>query len=136
MALPKTDQARIGRRLRSLPLALEVQTLGGPVGILHADFPTDNWRSIEKTFSADEESICLWSTMRFDRMYDKDVQNVRAVIHGHLTLSIAQTIANVHFIDTGGWLLGEGHFTFVELESLRKIRGPGPAIRFKPKRNR
>lgn len=136
MALPKEDQVRIGRRLLGLPLAMEVQTAAGPVGILHADFPTDDWRSIDKPFSADDESICLWSTMRFDRMYDKNVQNVRALIHGHLTLSVAQQIANVHFIDTGGWMVGEGHFTFLELETLKPIRGPGPNARFKPKRYR
>lgn len=138
MALPKEDQSRIGRRLLTLPLAIEVQTLGGPVGIIHADFPTDNWRSVEAAFSEDDQSICLWSTMRFDRMYDKDVRNVRALIHGHITLSVAQQIANVFFIDTGGWMRGKGHFTFVELESLKTIRGPGPNASFAPvsRRNR
>ena len=35
---------RIGQRLAALPLALEVQTPNGPVGLMHADCPFDDWQ--------------------------------------------------------------------------------------------
>ncbi|MCR6480897.1 metallophosphoesterase [Variovorax sp. ZS18.2.2] len=136
LELPKAEQTRIGERLRALPLTIEIETEAGPVGLVHADFPFDDWRKVETLFSEDDRQICLWSTMRFDRVYRKAVANVRALVHGHLTLSTAQKLGNVHFIDTGGWLVGEGHFTFVELESLNLIKGPGPNASFGAPRNR
>ena len=74
--------------------------------------------------------------MRFDRVYQTEVSNVRALIHGHVTLSVPKKLGNVLFIDTGGWMPGKGHFTFVELRSLELIRGPGPDVRFGSSRNR
>lgn len=134
--LPKDELRRIGHRLRALPLAIEVETSGGPIGLVHAGFPGDDWRAIDTPFSEDDVGISLWSTMRFDRVYAAKVLNVRSLIHGHLTVSSAQQIANVFFIDTGGWMLGRGHFTFVELESLKLIRGPGGDASFGSQRNR
>jgi serine/threonine protein phosphatase 1 len=103
---PGADQLRIGHRLRALPLAIQIDTLGGPVGLIHADFPTDDWQHIEVPFSKEDRQIALWSTLRFHRRYSTPVRNVRALLHGHLTLSVAQRIANVYFIDTGGWRVG------------------------------
>ena len=34
------------------------------------------------------------------------------------------------------WMLGQGHFTFVDLESLELIRGPGPDAPNDSRRNR
>lgn len=134
--LSKDELRRIGHRLRALPLAIEVETSGEPIGLVHADFPCDDWRLIDTPFSEDDIGISLWSTMRFDRLYSAKVRNVRALIHGHLTVSTAQQIANVFFIDTGGWMLGRGHFTFIDLESLELIRGPGSNASFGSRRNR
>jgi serine/threonine protein phosphatase 1 len=134
--LSQAEQIRVGERLRALPLTIQVETAGGSVGLVHADFPSDDWRAVEAPFSEDDRQICLWSTMRFDRVYQTGVRNVRALIHGHVTLSVPRKLGNVLFIDTGGWMPGKGHFTFVELRSLKLIRGPGPDIRFVSSRNR
>lgn len=134
--LSKADQIRIGGRLRALPLTIQVETSGGSVGLVHADFPSDDWRAVEAPFSEEDRQICLWSTMRFDRVYQTGVSNVRALIHGHVTLSVPRKLGNVLFIDTGGWMPGKGHFTFVELHALELVRGPGPDVRFMSSRNR
>ncbi|MNW18794.1 hypothetical protein D3C71_2184980 [compost metagenome] len=52
------------------------------------------------------------------------MRNVRAVIHGHTTLARMQTLGNVFFIDTGGWRTGHGHFTLVELHTLKALQVP------------
>lgn len=134
--LSKAEQIRVGERLRALPLAIQVETAGGLVGLVHADFPFDDWRKVETHFSEDDRQICLWSTMRFDCVYQTEVRNVSALIHGHVTLSVPKKLGNVLFIDTGGWLPGRGHFTFVELQTLALIRGPGQDVRFVSSRNR
>ena len=49
-------QARIAARLNALPLAIEVETPQGLVGLVHADFPYDDWQAIHgAAFSADGE---------------------------------------------------------------------------------
>lgn len=64
------------------------------------------------------------------------MNNVRALIHGHLTLPVAQQRGNVFYIDTGGWTGDEGRFTFVDLASPELIRGPGPNASADSRRNR
>jgi serine/threonine protein phosphatase 1 len=51
------------------------------------------------------------------------IRNVRAVVHGHMTVRYIKVLGNVHFIDTGGWKPG-GCFSFLELESLKVSHGP------------
>jgi len=112
-------QARIAERLRALPLAIEVETAQGTVGLVHADFPYDDWRAIHgKRFSADDEAVCLWSVHRYHSRYAQPVRNVRAVVHGHITLRKMAQLGNVYFIDTGGWRKG-GRFTLLDLQTLK-----------------
>ena len=134
--LPIDELRCIVRRLQALPLGIEVDTSGGPVGLVHADFPGDDWSAIDTPLTEDEIERCLWSTRRFSRSCLAPVKNVRALIHGHLTLPIAQQRGNVFYIDTGGWMSAKGHFTFVDLASLELIRGPGPNASANSKRNR
>ena len=134
--LPKNERPCIGHRLRALPLTIEVETSGGPVGLVHADFPGDDWHAIDAPLTEDEVERCLWSTRRFARSPPEKVRNVRALIHGHLTLPVARQLGNVFYIDTGGWMVGEGHFTFVDLASLELIRGPGPNASAESRSNR
>ena len=44
-------------------------------------------------------------------------------------------LGNVHFIDTGGWKPG-GCFTFLELETLKAMRGPVASGAAPNRRNR
>lgn len=120
--------ARIARQLQALPLAMEVATPGGPVGLVHADCPSDDWQDLrEHTLSPSDQDCCLWSRQRYQRRYAAPVRNVRAVVHGHTTVPTMQTLGNVFFIDTGGWRGGQGHFTLLDLHTLAPLRGPGPA---------
>ena len=133
--LPEDELRRIAQRLQALPLAIEVQTSAGPVGLVHGDFAGDDWRAIDIPMTGDEIERCLWSTRRFGRQSPTLVRNVRALIHGHLTVAVAQQRGNVFYIDTGGWMGDQGHFTFVDLASLELIRGPGPNASAESRRN-
>ena len=120
---------RLGRELRALPLAIEVETASGLVGMVHADCPFDDWQAmqaapwpgVEPTSKLGDS--CLWSIERYSRRYAAPVRNVRAVVHGHVVLRSPDVLGNVHFIDTGGWRPG-GCFTFLELETLKAVAGP------------
>ncbi|MFT0531251.1 metallophosphoesterase [Castellaniella hirudinis] len=81
----RVEQERIAQRLRGLPLAIEVDTPQGMVGIVHADFPYDDWQAIHhEQFSANDREACLWSTDRYRTRYTQPIRNVRAVVHGHV----------------------------------------------------
>jgi serine/threonine protein phosphatase 1 len=140
-AVPAIEQRRIGERLAALPLAMEVETRQGAVGLVHADCPFDDWHEMRKVRwpEAGEESTlrecCLWSIERYRRRYAGRIKNVRAVVHGHVTIRAAQVLGNVHYIDTGGWLPG-GRFTFLDLETLTPFLGPVSAARLPSRRNR
>jgi serine/threonine protein phosphatase 1 len=131
--LPREERIRIGTRLAQLPVAIEVQTSGGPVGLVHADLPSDDWLDLAKIDwqaldKLDSEAAqCLWSVDRYAARDRAGVKNIRAVVHGHKTIPQAEALGNVHFIDTGGWHPG-GRFTFIELETLTATAGPGPQL--------
>jgi serine/threonine protein phosphatase 1 len=117
-ACDSDTQARIGGCLNALPLAIEVETPGGVVGLVHADFPYDDWQAIHgATFSPEDEDACLWSIDRYRLQYAQPVRNVRAVVHGHMTLRKPAQLGNVYYIDTGGW--DSGKFTLLDLHTLK-----------------
>lgn len=118
-SLGELMQQRIAQSLRELPLAIEVDTANGPVGIIHADFPYDDWQAVyERQFSAEDEDTCLWSIDRYRTGYKQPVRSVRAIVHGHMTVSKMAQLGNVFFIDTGGWRDG-GKFTLLNLQTLK-----------------
>lgn len=127
--LDQDTQRRVGERLVALPLAIEVETPEGLVGLVHADCPYDDWQEMQNhPLSESAADCCLWSRERYQRSYDTPVRNVRAIIHGHTTVAVMKKLGNVIFIDTGGWRINRGHFTFLNLNTLAAIKGPEPAI--------
>ena len=139
--LSPSTRAEIGLRLQALPLALEVETSLGHVGLVHADCPFDNWHDMQ---AAAREGIdpqspvgecCLWSVERYRLKYTGHVRNLRALVHGHMAIRQTLVLGNVHFIDTGGWR-PDGCFTFLNLETLQAFCGPRNKPKSVNRRNR
>lgn len=113
------EKRRIAVGLRALPMAIEVDTPLGVVGIVHADFPYDDWGAIHtRRFSIEDEETLLWSVERYRSKYTQFIRNARAVVHGHMTLTKMAQLGNVYFIDTGGWR-ESGAFTLLDLQTLK-----------------
>ena len=110
---------------------MEVETVGGLIGLVHADCPFEDWHEMQRLpWSLIEPTGSigagfLRSDERYTRGYGTVVRNVRAVVHGHQIRRSPRVLGNVHYIDTGGWRMG-GHFTFLELSELELIAGPRP----------
>jgi serine/threonine protein phosphatase 1 len=127
--LPMEQQRRIGERLAALPMAMEVATNLGDVGLVHADFPTDDWKDIHRIDWSGIDRMhsiagqLLWSAQRYRRRHTGIVKNIRALVHGHVTIPAMDRLGNVFFIDTGGWRRA-GRFTFLELETLKPHVAP------------
>ncbi|MCA8237732.1 metallophosphoesterase [Burkholderia cenocepacia] len=136
IANPPIVQREIAMHLGSLPIAIEVETEQGLVGIVHADCPFPSWRDF--TVSLDDPQMsnsmrkavfdaALWSRERIQLEDQSCVSAVRAVVVGHTPLKRAAVLGNVHYIDTGGWLR-DGHFTFLDLEHLRFVPAGAPKL--------
>ncbi|MDR2188242.1 MAG: metallophosphoesterase [Azonexus sp.] len=125
LALPPAERERIGLALLDLPLAIEVETANGPVGLIHADLPSDDWQVLrDGALTPRDADYCIWSIDRYRHRYTGKVRNIRAVVHGHMTVLRMETLGNAYFIDTNGGSAG-GHFTFLDLATLKAHRGSG-----------
>lgn len=123
--LDANSRQAIGLRLSKLPLAIEIETPNGLVGLVHADFPYDDWAASAKdAFSEQDINSYLWYYDRFHSRSAAAVQNLYALVHGHITIPEMKVIGNVYYIDTGGWT-DRGHFTLLDIHSLNPRRGHG-----------
>jgi serine/threonine protein phosphatase 1 len=112
--------------LGGLPLAIELQTQAGPVGIIHADCPMGDWGafvaamedpSTTRRHQGDMAESAMWSRDRIESGDASPVAGLVALVVGHSTLVRPALLGNVHYIDTGGWH-DEGGFTFLEVGTL------------------
>ena len=132
---PPELQREISEMLACLPVAIELETASGPVGIVHADVFGYSWPDFlsvleNGTFEDDDGSIVefsskevtaliayvQWSRQRIDYRDDSMVKGVRAVVVGHTPLTEPVILGNTHFIDTMGWRGRD--FTILDAETL------------------
>ncbi|WP_426143326.1 metallophosphoesterase [Pseudomonas sp. DWP3-1-2] len=109
-----------------LPLALEVETSSGLIGLVHADCPLPTWDLLRSTLlghlseQGKLEEYCLWSRERLQMGDMSGIPDLRALIVGHTTLPQPHVLGNVFHIDTGGWRSGDsGYFTLLDLATLQ-----------------
>lgn len=112
-----------------LPIAIQVETESGLVGIVHADCPFPNWPDFVKSLEDPNISrrmhgaitdAAMWSRERIQSEDQSGVEDVRAVIVGHTPLKRHAVLGNVYHIDTGA-VFREGYFTFINLATLETI---------------
>lgn len=113
------------QRFCQMPIAMEVETAQGLIGLVHADCPFTSWRLLRAYLRGElprdkrTDEICQWSRTRLKRNDRRGVGDVRAMIVGHTPLRVPKRLGNVYHIDTAGW--SEGYFSFVELGSMQVI---------------
>ena len=118
--LPADRQKVFAEAFAQLPIAIEVETLDGAVGLLHADCPVLFWPRLESALQdryRRTSAACQWSRDRLRQMDRTGIRGVRAVVAGHTPVPAPLLLGNVYHIDTEGWK--SGYFTFLDLESLR-----------------
>ncbi|WP_188862777.1 metallophosphoesterase [Marinobacterium nitratireducens] len=96
----------------SLPLALEVETACGRVGLVHAEVPGDDWPQVENG----DPQILLWARERVERRREDPVRGIAQVICGHTPVREPLRLGNVLDIDTGAYFTGR--LTLVGLNEL------------------
>lgn len=125
----KAVRKSISAAFAELPVAIELQTEGGLLGIVHADCPARSWVDfvdvLERPIVTDRDSMNLshavsmaqWSRDRCDKGSADGVAGVRAVVVGHTPMRNFTSLGNVLYIDTGGWL--GRPFTILDAATLR-----------------
>lgn len=118
-----------------LPVAIELETAHGLVGIVHADCPYPNWNdfteqlqsaNINKSTLKNIISRAQWdrSRLSMDGLFGP-VTGVRAVVVGHTPLDEPTWSDNVLHIDTGGWHPRGAGFTVVDADTLCVVQPVG-----------
>lgn len=128
------EQREFAAQFRELPIAIEVETPLGLIGIIHADCPFPTWEQLRRELEQPEsakrlklvQNTCMWSRSRVEQGDATVVAGVRAVVVGHTPLRSPGVFGNVIHIDTAGWRPGEGYFTLLNLATLETIP-PMPA---------
>ncbi len=91
--------------MKQLPIALEIATVAGPVGLVHADLPLNvDWDTfLSQLVNGNKEfrDCALWSRVRLQRMATAPVTGVVRVFCGHTPVQDPLVIDNMYFIDTG-----------------------------------
>ncbi|NIF30145.1 serine/threonine protein phosphatase [Pantoea sp. Tr-811] len=126
--LPADEQAVYVEQFLQLPIAMEVQTEAGLIGLLHANSPFDDWAALRDSLLFDDDpqvrEVCQWSRTRLKEGNTQPVAGVRAVLVGHTPVLQAKALGNVWHLDTGGW--ANGHFSLMDMASLALLYPAAP----------
>lgn len=119
LQLDHKTQHAYAQVFETLPLAMEVETPHGLVGLMHADCPTSDWANLEAKFQKRRSARdrAMWSRQRIEDDDTSRVKGVHAVVVGHTPVREPVVLGNVFHIDTRGWK-PNGYFTLLELGRL------------------
>jgi len=100
--LSPVDRKIYAEAFSKLPLAIEIETDKGLVGIVHAEVPTNNWKEIGL---CNPQSI-MWNRGRYMNGDTTIIKNVHKVYVGHTPIKEDVIFGNTHYIDTGAFYTG------------------------------
>ena len=106
------ERLAVSDAMAALPLAIEVETAAGLVGIVHADCPFVSWQQFIDALAnpsltnAQRKAIreaVLWSRERVETEDVSGVDGVVAVVVGHTPQDKPRWLGNVLYLDTAAW---------------------------------
>lgn len=121
------ERAEFSVAFDDLPIAIEIETSEGIVGIVHADCPFASWTSLRTALLATDlknserrhlRDMCMWDRSRIQSKFTGGVKDIRAVVVGHTPLERVEVLGNVYHIDTKGWHPNGKGFTLLNAATL------------------
>lgn len=115
MSKTEHEKAVFAQVFNDLPLAIEIETDSGLIGIIHAECPYNDWNKLRENVATLPEyalDCALWNRNRIQTGLDDNILNVHQVFVGHTPINDPVRLGNVYYIDTMGWRK-EGRFTIV-----------------------
>lgn len=118
--------------MASLPIAIEIETRGGLVGIIHAEVPAGmNWRTFTNALTADDADTrhtAQWSRKRYNANDNEKVSGIARIFSGHTpSHNGIRRMGNRYYIDTGAPYRERGSHLNAGL-SLVEINAPSHAL--------
>lgn len=105
LELTHSERARIADLFATLPIAIDVDTPNGLVGIVHADCPSDSWPQLRRALAGKNgdafAQLCIWSRERLQVKDTTLVDGVNIIIVGHTPVEESTLLGNIQYIDTG-----------------------------------
>src|SRR5690606_2083844 len=105
MDIGLTERRALIKAFRRLPVAMEIETRLGKVGIVHAEVPDDmDWPTFLSRVEAGDDAViqrALWGRARIMRRDESGVSGVDRVFVGHTPSKATVRLGNVFYIDTG-----------------------------------
>lgn len=111
------EKAVFAQVFNDLPMAIEIETDSGLVGIIHAECPYNDWLKLRENISNITEyaiDMALWNRGKIESRNTDEIKNIDKLFVGHTPLKQPVRLGNVHYIDTMGWRK-EGRFTIVRI---------------------
>lgn len=137
IAMTPPERVAFRDALGDLPVAIELETEAGLLGLVHAKCPTASWQEFVALLGRPPSpamdgllQVALWSHARLVSDQEDDVAGVRAVLVGHTPVRRLTSLGNVHYLDCGAW---KGHpagsdpqrpFVIVDAATLRPAAAP------------
>jgi len=104
--LTKEERLKLVKAFKELPIAMEIETERGSVGVVHADVPKNmSWKKfIKKLKTRDPKTTktALWGRSRINKERTEGVKGIDRIFFGHTTQdSGPKKLGNCYYIDTG-----------------------------------
>ncbi|WP_406822174.1 metallophosphoesterase [Pseudomonas sp. KnCO4] len=108
LTLDMTLQQHLVRTFEQLPIAIEIDSSNGTVGVVHADVPKGiSWGHLTQRLGRKRISgTALWSSKRVKTRDHSGVSGAWRVCVGHTTVDAPTRLGNVLALDTTGGLGG------------------------------
>lgn len=127
IGMMEQERQPIVDRLRGLPLAIELETEAGTVGLVHADCPRHAWSDFVATVdNPNVQATAIWNRSRYDAGDCRPVSGIRAVVVGHTPVvegDQPRVLGNHIYIDSGAWLprLADRPFFILDAATLQVV---------------
>ncbi|WP_443698987.1 metallophosphoesterase [Pseudomonas sp.] len=118
--LPLVEQQFYAILCKELPLAIEIDTPNGLVGIIHAECPFGDWNKFKEALGQPQDewnkldAIALWARTKISSKDESVVKGLHKLYVGHTPVDDIVQLGNVEYIDTGAVFKG-GKFSIVQI---------------------
>ena len=136
--LDEASHERFREAFANLPLAMEVETASGTVGIVHADVPPlMAWSRFMELLQSRDRDAALYAIWSRNRVQSNGSRapvggGVERVYCGHTPTRSTLQIDNVHYIDTGAVYAYEGYtgarLTMVQIHPEENVEYTIPTV--------
>lgn len=115
--LPLVQQQCYAILMKDLPIAIEIETDSGLVGIIHAECPLGDWNLFKSLYKDNEDyfnQVAMWSRSKISHKDKSTVVGLHKLYCGHTVVDDVVELGNVVYIDTGA-VFSDGKLTILEV---------------------